>query len=99
MELSVLQILIVSVIGLVFVFWLAFRGVKAQKCTMKLKDNNFAGEVGEAVTNLKKDQKGQVAIHGELWKAVAMNDISKGDEVVVINVKNLIVYVKKYNGE
>ena len=99
MEFSLLEIVITVVIGGVFVFWLAFKGVKAQRCTMKLKDNNFAGEIGEAIVDMQKDQKGQIFIHGEIWKAVAMNDISKGDEVVVINVKNLIVYVKKISGE
>ncbi len=99
MGLSLLEILIISVLGAAFIFWLAFKGVKAQRCTKKYSENNFAGEIGEALTDMQNKQKGQVFIHGEIWKAVAMNEIKKGDEVLAIYVNKFIVNVKKYGGE
>jgi len=99
MELSILEILIIVVFGGLFIFWLAFRGVKAQKCTKKFHEGNFAGETGEAITDMQKNEKGEIFIHGEFWEAIAMDDIKKGDEVIAINVKKFIVHVKKYGGE
>lgn len=99
MEFSLLQILIIVVVGGAFLFWLVYKGVKAQKCTKKYSDNNFAGEIGEALIDMQKKQKGKVFIHGEIWKAVAMSEIQKGDEVIAVDVKKFIVYVKKYGGD
>jgi membrane-bound ClpP family serine protease len=99
MELSIFEIIIIVVVGGVFIFWLAFRGVKAQKCTKKYHENNFAGEIGVAKSDIPKNQKGEIFIHGELWKAVALDDIKKGDEVIAIYVKKFVVYAKKYEGE
>jgi membrane-bound serine protease (ClpP class) len=52
------------------------------------------GMKGIALESFKKE--GMVLVHGEQWKAITNNGyIRKGDEVIVLDVKGLILIVKK----
>ena len=53
------------------------------------------GLEGEARSNIHK--KGQVFVHGELWKAWSEEPVSKGDKISVEEVKNLKLKVRKIN--
>jgi membrane-bound serine protease (ClpP class) len=53
------------------------------------------GLEGEARSDILK--KGQVFVHGELWKAWSDEPISKGDTITVEEVKNLKLKVRKVN--
>jgi membrane-bound serine protease (ClpP class) len=53
------------------------------------------GIEGEARSNIHK--KGQVFVHGELWKAWSDEPVSKGDTITVEEVKNLKLKVRKVN--
>ena len=53
------------------------------------------GDVGEAKTRFAPGKKGKVFVHGELWNALSDEAISKGDEIVVEEVKGLTLKIKK----
>jgi len=51
------------------------------------------GEIGVTITPLNLE--GQVAVHGEVWKAVSDEKIKKGEKVEVVKVEGLMVKVKQ----
>lgn len=53
------------------------------------------GLEGEARSDIHK--KGQVFVHGELWKAWSDELVSKGDTITVEEIKNLKLKVRKIN--
>ncbi len=53
------------------------------------------GLEGEARSDIH--QKGQVFVHGELWKAWSDEPVSKGDKITVEEVKNLKLKVRKFS--
>ncbi|MCL5774206.1 MAG: hypothetical protein M1536_07500 [Firmicutes bacterium] len=54
----------------------------------------MVGLTGEARTDV--DPKGEVFVHGELWRAVTKGDmIKRGEKIEVIAVKGLTLEVKK----
>jgi membrane-bound serine protease (ClpP class) len=50
------------------------------------------GEIGEALRTLDPD--GQVAVHGEIWRAVSTRKVRKGEAVEVVDVDGLTLKVK-----
>ncbi|MBD3264348.1 MAG: hypothetical protein GF375_04515, partial [Candidatus Omnitrophica bacterium] len=40
---------------------------------------------------------GKVFIHGELWSARSQDEIQKGEEVEVVDIKGLVLIVKRKN--
>lgn len=55
----------------------------------------LVGEQGEARSSFKSGQKGQVFVHGEIWRAVSDDNIRAGDPVSVVKVNGLTLKVKK----
>ena len=55
----------------------------------------LVGEKGIAISNLSPE--GQVAIHGEIWKALSEEKISKGDKIIVKSVDGMELKVEKQN--
>lgn len=51
------------------------------------------GETGLALSDIHKE--GKVSIHGELWDAKSKEEISQGEEVEIIDIKGLVLEVKK----
>ena len=53
------------------------------------------GEAGRALTPIEPGKPGQVATHGESWKAIAEEPIAEGDRVSVTRVDGLTLTVRK----
>lgn len=51
---------------------------------------------GIALESIKKGETGFVMIEGEYWKAIAEDDISKGDRVVVVSKEGPLIKVRKH---
>ncbi len=56
-------------------------------------DKGLVGEKGLVVRPLSPE--GQVAVHGEIWRAIAEENLEKGQQVVVTAVEGLKIHVKK----
>jgi len=54
------------------------------------------GETGTAKTDIIGN--GKVSVHGELWDAKSALPVKAGDEVIVTDIENLMIEVKKKEG-
>jgi len=80
-------------LSLIFIF-LIFIAVRALANRIHTGKEGMIGEIGVAQSDLTP--KGKVFVHGELWNAEADQEISKGDDVRVVEVlKNLKIRVTK----
>ena len=70
-------------ISLIFIFLIVI-ALKAQVKKAKTGREGLVGEIGTAKTPL--NPRGKVFVHGELWNAVADQEIPLGAEVKVIEV-------------
>jgi len=48
-----------------------------------------------AVDSIKAGSMGMVKVEGEYWKAKALEDISEGDSIIVVDFDGLSVTVKR----
>jgi membrane-bound serine protease (ClpP class) len=94
MEISMeLIILVVILTALFFLFAITF-AIKAQRKKPVTGSEGMVGETGIALTNLKPN--GEVKVHGEIWKAESTEgEVKKGEDIVVIKINNLKLFVKK----
>jgi membrane-bound serine protease (ClpP class) len=73
----------------IFVAALVFR---AQKSKPKTGAGGLVGETGIVKQSLAPE--GKVAVHGELWNAVAGKNVAVGAKVRVVGVKGLVIEVE-----
>ena len=79
--------------ALFFVFAVGM-GIRAQRKKSVTGREGLIGEVGVALENFNQG-RGQVTIHGEIWKAKSEDKIRKGEDVKVIATEGLKIIVKK----
>ncbi len=80
-----LKFIIPVAIGLSLIFFfLIYIAIRALANRVHTGKEGLVGEVGVARSDLTP--KGKVFVHGELWDAVADQDIPKGEEVKVVEV-------------
>lgn len=89
-------ILVVAVASALFVFGVLAYAVKAQIAKVKTGMEGLIGETGIAKTDIIG--KGKVLVHGELWQAKSNTPIKAGEEVIVTDIENLMIEVKKKEG-
>ncbi len=95
MEISMSIIITVVVLTVLFFGALAYLGLKAQLRKRAGGSEGLIGEYGFAITDIYPDSPGKAKVHGEIWKAISKQEISAGDEIVVISVSRLTVEVSK----
>jgi membrane-bound serine protease (ClpP class) len=90
-----LKFIIPVAVGLSLIFlFLIFIAVRALANRVHTGKEGLIGEIGVAQSDLTP--KGKVFVHGELWNAEADQEISKGEEVQVVEVlKHLKIRVTK----
>jgi membrane-bound serine protease (ClpP class) len=90
-----LKFIIPVAVGLSLIFlFLIFITVRALANRVHTGKEGLIGEIGVAQSDLAPG--GKVFVHGELWNAEADQEISKGEEVQVVEVlKNLKIRVTK----
>jgi membrane-bound serine protease (ClpP class) len=75
-----------------FLFAIYF-ALKAQKRKVVTGEAGIIGEIGEIKE--MKDGKGIVFVHGENWKAEAVEDLSPGTAVRIVKVDSMTLKVEK----
>jgi len=83
---------VVAATALFFLFALGF-AIRAHKRKVTTGNKGLVGEEGVARTAL--NPKGDVFIHGEIWKAEADQPIKKGERIIVTGVEHLTLKVSK----
>ena len=90
-----LNVIIPVAVGLSLIFiFLIVIAIRAHTGRVYTGKEGLVGEIGVAQNDLKPE--GKVFVHGELWKAEASEEISKGAKVKVLEVmQNLVLKVTK----
>ena len=84
----------VVVITILFFTFVIGLGIKAQTRKPTTGKEGLLNETGEAISDL--DPSGQVKVHGEIWRAVSIEGkIIKGSKIIVAEVSNLLLKIKK----
>jgi membrane-bound serine protease (ClpP class) len=91
-----LSIIIPAVLGtaafFIFAMGMALRAQMRKATTGK---KGLIGERGSVIRAIAQQDEGQVSVHGEIWKAVCLERLKKGDRIEVTAVNGLVVTVKK----
>lgn len=69
--------------------------IRAHQARKKGGKEGLLGESGEAKSNFGPGKKGKVFLLGENWNAKSEDEISKGDEIEVVQIKGLLLIVKR----
>lgn len=94
MEISMELIIFIIILTTIFFLVVITFGIRAQRKKPVTGIEGLVGERGIAIS--KMQPRGEVQIHGELWKADSVDGIiKKGEEVVVVEIENLNLKVKK----
>ena len=95
LQISMSSIITGTVLTSLFFIFIVALGLKAQKRKQALGKEAMIGQKGVAITDISTNTKGNVKVMGEIWKAESNDEISKGDEIIVTEVKSLLLMVKK----
>jgi membrane-bound serine protease (ClpP class) len=86
-------VIAVTVVTAAFFATIIRIGVRARRARPVTGADELVGRVGEARSDLNPD--GRVLINGEWWKASAQEPVEAGAKVEVVDVKGLILLVKR----
>ena len=91
-----LRMIIPVTVGLAgIILFLVQLAVRAQRQRPVTGAAGMLQELGEALTSIDAGGVGRVRAHGEIWTATAAEHVSAGDRVQVVNVKGLLLTVKR----
>jgi membrane-bound serine protease (ClpP class) len=91
-----LNVVLPVVVGFVAVGGMLVRlGVAAQRQPAATGPGAMIGEIGKTLSALSPGATGRVAVHGELWSAVADTAIDEGERVRVVGINGLILTVAR----
>ena len=68
--------------------------LRSRKWKQAAGAEEMLGEQGIAANGLKAGVEGLIRIHGEMWRALAEQDVSAGDSVKVLKIEGLRLYVE-----
>jgi len=84
----------VTILTFLFFTFVIGLGIKAQTRKPTTGKEGLLNEIGEAISDL--DPSGQIKVHGEIWRAVSIEGkILKGSKIIIIEVSNLLLKIKK----
>lgn len=91
-----LRVIIPVVLGFTAIGALLVRlAAAAQRQPARTGAQAMVGEAGTALSSLGPGEIGQVAVHGEIWRAVADTPIPRGTPVRVVAITGLTLTVRK----
>ncbi|MFQ6618615.1 MAG: nodulation protein NfeD, partial [Fidelibacterota bacterium] len=93
MRISLSVIIPVAITTAAFFVFAMYKYFIVHRTRPKTGKEGLIGEIGIARTKI--DPQGEVNIHGEIWKAYSSEPINAGDEVEVVKVEKLTIFVKK----
>lgn len=81
--------------GILLILFIIFVSVKIQQTKPKTGREGIIGVTGIARSDIKP--RGEIFIQGELWQAKSLNNeqIERGDEIKVVDIKNLLLVVTR----
>ena len=100
-----MQLLIFLVVSIVLLFLLRekfnamFQGFVKEKQPKHVNLDDLSGGTAKTLSALEPGKEGEVEYHGTVWKARSDEKIDAGEEVKVIRVDNLTLYVTQTREE
>ncbi len=91
---SISIIITTVIVTSAFFLWIVGLGLRAQQRKPTTGIRAMVGETGSVMSDILPGAKGQVLVHGEIWKAIADTRLSIGDQVTVESFSNWILKVK-----
>ncbi len=101
MRISLSVVVPVAIASAVIAFFLVSRVVKAHRTRVQTGEEGLLEETGvvfESFLEKEGQYAGVVQIHGEIWQAVCMRPLKKGDHVDILSRTNLTLNVRKSAG-
>lgn len=95
LRISWVSIAVVVILTLLLFVFVIGKALRAQLWKPTTGKEGLAGEKGEALEDIKAGAKGQVFVHGERWLAEALEDITKGDTIIVEEASGLKLMIRK----
>lgn len=86
---------VVVVPSLALIGFLSYRMIYVIAKTRKRNLYTYRGKVGKAMDDIPKGKIGYVLVEGEYWEAIALEDIKKDETVVVEDMRDLKLLVKR----
>jgi len=86
------SIIAMIAVVLAFVFIVVRAVINVHKTQVTTGKEGMVGETGYALDDFSKN--GKISVHGEIWDAESDTDITKGDSVVVADVRGMVLKVK-----
>lgn len=95
-QISLSVIITATILTALFFIFALGKGIAAQRRKPTTGSEGLVGEIGVALSNFKSGSVGQIMLHGEIWKAVCLEEeIQEGENVKVIERKDLTLKVRK----
>jgi membrane-bound serine protease (ClpP class) len=92
-RISRLVIISVTAVAALFFLFIIGMGIKAQRRKQVTGAHVLIGKTGEVIEGL--DPTGSIRVQGEIWNAESIAGmISKGEKVIIKNIKNLKLFVE-----
>ena len=80
-----------------FMGFVLYKVIRVKKQPLKIKPD-VIGLTGKALDNIPRGRQGFVLIDGEYWRAISLEDVSRGDKIIVIDKNGSLLKIKKYRG-
>ncbi|MCY0860481.1 MAG: NfeD family protein [Sulfolobaceae archaeon] len=90
---------IIDIPTLFILGFLLYRTTRTLIKSRHLQYYSYKGKIGRALEDIKENGEGYIIVDGEWWRARALEDIKKGDEVEVLDRKDLTLIVRKKRKE
>lgn len=99
MEVSLSVIIPAVLVTVVFFLAIITLGIKAQTRKREGGTEGLRGETGKAIEDIAPGARGNVRVHGEIWKAESKVKINAGSEIIVDSVDKFVLIVKPANNK
>lgn len=90
-----LIIFLISSIATILLFrkWLS-KILWKRKHSSELLEDEFLGKIAKAETAISPGENGKVDFKGTTWQAASVDEIEKGDNVVIVGNESILLFVK-----
>lgn len=85
--------IVVLVVLASFFLYALIKSIKAKRAKPRIGTEDLVGERGVALTDI--NPRGQAKVMGRIWRVVSDDEITQGDEVVVVEQRRLTLKVRK----
>ncbi len=80
-----------------FMGFVLYKVIRVKRQPLKIK-TTLIGAIGKALDNIPRGETGFILIEGEYWRAIGLEDIKRGERVIVVEKDGALLKVKKYRG-